>query len=185
MGPHFKPEVSHQGPSWTPGTYACSGAKSDRGVPCQREPGVQTGLPRYPQHESATFACNQPGFWFSSPENQKALELFYYRLLLKFSRCDRDGKKQGKSDGERWCLWTSQIAPQMPSLQATSIHCPTVKGTSQEPLAKMTLQIIILQSVFRFQAKTKASEHWWTCVFFVKWNDKCNVGKSSLEAAAR
>lgn len=56
-------------------------------------------------------------------------------------RCDRDGKKQGKSDGERWYLWTSQIAPQMPSLQATSLHCPTVKGTSQETFAKMTLQI--------------------------------------------
>lgn len=51
MGPYFKPKVSHQGPSWTPGTYARSWAKNDRTVPCQREFGVQTGLPCYPQYE--------------------------------------------------------------------------------------------------------------------------------------
>lgn len=79
----------------------------------------------------------------------------YLLSLFFFSRCDRDDKKQGKSDGERSCLRTSHVAPQMPSLQTTAVHYPTAKGTSQETLAKMTLQKIILQPVFRFQAKTK------------------------------
>lgn len=51
MGPHFKPEVSHQGPSWTPGTYACCWAKNDWTMPCQRQPGVQAWLPCYSQYE--------------------------------------------------------------------------------------------------------------------------------------
>lgn len=51
MGPHFKPEVSHQGPPWTLGTYACRWAENGWTVPCQREPGLQTGLPCYPQYE--------------------------------------------------------------------------------------------------------------------------------------
>lgn len=51
MGPYFKPEVSQQGPPCTSGTYACRWAKNDWTVPCQREPGVPTGLPCYPQYE--------------------------------------------------------------------------------------------------------------------------------------
>lgn len=111
-----------------------------------------------------------------------AIRSQYLWSLLFFFRCDRDGKKQGKSDGGRSCLWTSQTAPQMPSLQTTAVHYPTVKGSSQETLAEM--QKTILQPVCRFQAKRKTWKCQWACMFFVNWNDKCNMGKSSLQTAA-
>lgn len=93
-----------------------------------------------------------------------AIQSQYLWSLLSFFRCDRDGKKQGKSDGGRSCLWTSQTAPQMPSLQTTAVHYPTVKGSSQETLAEM--QKIILQPVYRFQAKRKTWKCQWACIFF-------------------
>lgn len=79
------------------------------------------------------------------------------RLWFYF-RCNRDGKKQGKGNSERSCLWTSQIAPQMPYLQTAAIHYPTAKGAPQETLAKMTLQEITRQpmcSDFRLKQRPR------------------------------